>query len=77
LASFLFIFIGQQCIEINKNIEIGNKYIVDVGIIILTENNNFLNCFIHNNDEDFGINEFYINDNLLETEKEKYEFIKI
>ena len=64
-------------IEINKNIEIGNKYIVDVGIMILTESNNFLNCFIHNNDEDFGINEFYINDNLMETEKGKYEFIKI
>ena len=63
--------------EIDRKFIVESKYLVDTGIVIILENDVHLNCFVHNNDEDFGINEFYINDNLIETEKEKYEFIKI
>ena len=63
--------------EIDTKFIVESKYLVDTGIVIILENDVHLNCFVHNNDEDFGINEFYINDNLIETEKEKYEFIKI
>ena len=63
--------------EIDRKFIVESKYLVDTGIVIILENDVHLNCFVHNNDEDFGINEFYINDNLIETEKEKYDFIKI
>ena len=63
--------------EIDESIDAEKRCLVDVGIVIVSETSKFLNCFLLNNDEDFGINEFYLYDNLIETEKQKYEFLKL
>lgn len=61
----------------DKNIKVERKYLVDTGIVIQFENDTFLNCFLQNNDEDLAINSFWINDNLIESQKDKYDFLKI
>ena len=52
-------------------------YIVNVGIVIKS-NNNYINCFIHNNDDDFfAMNFLYQHENLIENMKDIFEFTKI
>lgn len=55
----------------------GNTFLTDVGIVLKIDNI-FLNCFIYENDDDFlYINHVRQNANLLDENKDRYEFIKL
>ena len=61
------------------NQDIINRYerIADIGLFVELKNGKCLNCFILENDEDFAMNQFMINDNLKIEKADLYQFLDL